>query len=63
MLGRRRGAVCRRVTSTRPSGAVPVVVIGQLADGQFDSIINQAEELAAIVAEVLLDGAAYDSVI
>jgi hypothetical protein len=39
------------------------VVVGQLAGSTSDSITNQAEELAATVAQVLLDGAAHDSVI
>lgn len=46
----------------QPPNQKPVVVIGQLADNQSDSITNQAEELAATVAEVLLDDAPHDAV-
>uniref|UniRef100_UPI003F4918A2 hypothetical protein n=1 Tax=Amycolatopsis sp. CA-096443 TaxID=3239919 RepID=UPI003F4918A2 len=46
----------------QPPNQKPVVVIGQLADNQSGSITNQAEELAATVAETLLDGAASDAV-
>ncbi|MET9260275.1 hypothetical protein [Amycolatopsis sp. NPDC004079] len=46
----------------QPQGRKPVVVIGQLADNQSDSITNQAEELAATVAESMLGGAASDAV-
>lgn len=46
----------------QPPNEKPVVVIGQLADNQSDSITNQAEELAATVAEVLLDNAPHDTV-
>jgi hypothetical protein len=46
----------------RPAGELPVVVMGEMGDNHSQSITNAVEEVAAIVAELLLDGAAHDTV-
>jgi hypothetical protein len=45
----------------RPSGELPVVVIGEMGDNRSQSITNVIAEVAAVVAEDLLGGAAHDS--
>ena len=46
----------------RPSGELPVVVMGDMRDNHSQSITNVVEEVAAVVAAELLGGAAHDSV-
>ncbi|MFI5736082.1 hypothetical protein ACIA49_38570 [Kribbella sp. NPDC051587] len=46
----------------RPDGQLPVVVMGQMGDHHSQSIMNCVEEVAAVVGELLLDGAAHDTV-
>ena len=46
----------------RPSDELPVVVMGNMGDNHSQSITNAAAEVAAVVAEELLGGAAHDSV-
>lgn len=46
----------------RPAGELPVVVMGQMGDNHSQSITNAVEEVAAVVAELLLGGAAHDTV-
>jgi hypothetical protein len=46
----------------RPAGELPVVVMGQMGDHRSQSIMNCVEEVAAVVAELLLDGAAHDTI-
>ncbi|MGY4770350.1 hypothetical protein ACXC9Q_25845 (plasmid) [Kribbella sp. CWNU-51] len=45
----------------RPAGELPVVVMGDMGDNHSQSITNAVEEVAAVVAEELLDGAAHDA--
>jgi hypothetical protein len=45
----------------RPSGELPVVVMGDMGDNHSQSITNAVEEVAAVVAAELLGGAAHDS--
>ncbi|MEV6283962.1 hypothetical protein [Kribbella sp. NPDC051770] len=45
----------------RPSGRPPVVVIGELSDNRSQSITNSVGEVAAVVAEYVLGGAACDA--
>ncbi|MEV4262479.1 hypothetical protein [Kribbella sp. NPDC049584] len=45
----------------RPSGELPVVVMGDMSDNHSQSITNAVEEVAAVVAAELLGGAAHDS--
>jgi hypothetical protein len=46
----------------RPPGALPVVVMGDMADNRSQAITNVVEEVASTVARHLLDGATHDSV-
>uniref|UniRef100_UPI003F497D93 hypothetical protein n=1 Tax=Amycolatopsis sp. CA-096443 TaxID=3239919 RepID=UPI003F497D93 len=45
-----------------PADAKPLVLLGDMADNHSTSVTNSVEEIAATVAEELLDGAAWDSV-
>ncbi|TDD15424.1 hypothetical protein E1218_31490 [Kribbella turkmenica] len=45
----------------RPPGERPVVVMGDMDDNRSQSITNTVEEVAAVVAAELFDGAAHDS--
>lgn len=46
----------------QPPSRQRVIVLGELADNRSTSITNLVEELAATVAEVLLDGTPHDTV-
>jgi hypothetical protein len=46
----------------RPAGELPVVVMGDMGDNHSQSITNAVEEVAAVVAEEMLDGADHDAI-
>ncbi|HEY3561795.1 MAG TPA: hypothetical protein VGL05_30225 [Kribbella sp.] len=54
---------CRfHVRVFRPAGQLPVVVMGQMGDHRSQSIMNCVEEVAAVAGELLLDGAAHNTI-
>lgn len=57
-----RGTSRVHVRVFRPANAKPVVLIGSMTDNHGPSVTNAVEEIAATVAEVMLNGTAHDSV-
>ena len=46
----------------RPAGQLPVVMMGQMGDHRSQSIMNCVEEVAAVVSELLLNGATHNTI-